>query len=132
MTRPDHSSPSSRAVASQEVASSLEIKTDAPARRNCSAIARPIPRVDPVTIATLPFSSNNLFVRTVRRSIACSAPHHALGYFTKQRCAVDGSRLHANRISKLHIAGLRSAVVQHLDASPLGNTRRTDLSEILV
>jgi hypothetical protein len=39
------------------------IRTFAPSRTNISAVARPIPRADPVTIAALP-SSNPILVKS--------------------------------------------------------------------
>jgi hypothetical protein len=49
---------SGAATSSQASALRLEITTFAPARAIASAIARPIPFDDPVTIATFPVKSN--------------------------------------------------------------------------
>src|SRR5260370_310 len=47
---------SARAESSRAVRSRPQIETDAPSNANCCAIARPIPRLPPVTSATLPAS----------------------------------------------------------------------------
>src|SRR5882724_2689478 len=53
------------ATCSQTSALRLEITTFAPACAMCSAIERPMPRVDPVTMATLPLRSKG-FISGVR------------------------------------------------------------------
>ena len=50
------------ATCSQTSALRLEITTFAPAFARCSAIERPMPRVDPVTMATLPLRSNGFIL----------------------------------------------------------------------
>src|SRR4051812_3977429 len=56
MTLPsDFISAAARAVESAE---RPQIATETPSRSRCSAMARPIPRVPPVTIALLPFSDS--------------------------------------------------------------------------
>src|SRR5665213_2113032 len=53
------------AISSQAPAFRLEITTFAPASAIRSAIARPIPRVEPVMRATRPVMSNNTFVTSI-------------------------------------------------------------------
>ncbi len=55
-----------RATSAQASAFRLEITTFAPASAIRSAIARPIPREEPVIKATRPVMSNNTFVTSVR------------------------------------------------------------------
>src|SRR5437868_1458290 len=61
------------ATSSQASALRLEITTLAPSSAQCSAIERPIPRLDPVTIATFPSSPNGdgmAFLPVVRENDA--------------------------------------------------------------
>src|SRR5215470_1575835 len=62
------------ATASQTSALRLEITTVAPSRAIASALARPMPRLEPVTIATLPSRANGDAVACARPSSVMALP----------------------------------------------------------
>ena len=62
------------AAASQASALREEITTRAPWVASASAIARPIPREDPVTIATLPARLNRCMSQARSYAVRCSNP----------------------------------------------------------
>src|SRR5262249_56355012 len=64
----------SRATASQASALRLDITTLAPRRAIASALARPMPRLEPVTIATLPSRANGDAVAWARSSSVMALP----------------------------------------------------------
>src|SRR5260370_11615143 len=64
----------SRATASQTSALRLDITTMAPSRAMASALARPMPRLEPVTIATLPSRANGDPVAWTRPSSVMALP----------------------------------------------------------
>src|ERR1051326_1872193 len=63
------------ATSSQGPALRLEITTLAPASAICSAIARPMPREDPVTIAVLPVRSNSSMSASAERWWCFARPY---------------------------------------------------------
>src|SRR5712691_1946909 len=64
----------SRATTSQASALRLDITTLAPSRAIASALARPMPRLEPVTIATLPSRPNGDAVASARLSSVMALP----------------------------------------------------------
>src|SRR5262249_48123310 len=64
----------SRATASQASAFRLDITTVAPSRAIASALERPMPRLEPVTIAILPLRANGDAVASVRVSGVMARP----------------------------------------------------------
>src|SRR5262249_3629103 len=83
----------SRATASQASAFRLDITTLAPSRAIASALARPMPRLEPVTIATLPPRSNGDAAAWASPSRVMALPIGVVGIFPQlllgHRLAVD-------------------------------------------
>src|SRR6266851_7665623 len=80
--RPPSSRRSSAAASSSAPASRAQIATAAPSRRSARALARPIPLLPPVTIATLPRNPKSIHsLRAGRKPAGRSALHrHFLGH----------------------------------------------------
>src|SRR3981081_1002380 len=84
------------AAASQASALRLEITTLAPSLASSSAEERPMPRLEPVTTATLPVRSNGVFFTGVSL-IFSSCDYHGsscAGKSAKRVFALDDPRIH--------------------------------------
>src|SRR5467141_628000 len=102
----------SRATASQASALRLDITTLAPSRAMASALARPMPRLEPVTIATLPSRANGDAVAWTRPSSIMALPIGLREIFAQllfgHRLAVDLVRA----VGKTQHPGARVGVSQ--------------------